>query len=476
MPPAGDVRAGRAFVELGTDASKLLKGLRAAMGRVRKFADDASGVGQRVALFGAGTAGSLVAITRGFRDAGAQLARMRDQTGLSAAALAGLARASADNEVPLETLHASLSALQERIGKGGPEVEAALGRIGLKLEDLRRAGLAGSISLIADGLAALPDEAGRVATSMALMSEGGVRLIPALLAGADGLNAAAQAAHEAGMAMDDDALDAAVALDNGFNALSASTAGLRNAVGGALAEAVIPLVNGLAEAVAGASRWVRENPEVIRTMLHTTTAVGALGAGVVGLAVAVKVLLSPLLLSVGLLAGIAAGGLAATDSLGRTQTGFGALFNSVRIGGQGLATQLAKTWERVSFGIVSFFDFIATGAQNAGRLVFAAMAWVPKKLLEAFRSLLDGMNRILQGMVQLWNDTVGQIAGELQSGQLSTTALDRWIAGLDARQQGFLDRAAQDQAATDARIRQRARLARETIAALNQADLSLIHI
>ena len=414
MPSRSDIKAGSAFVELGTNASKLIKGLRTAMKRVRTFANDASAIGSRVSLFGTAGATGLIAATKQFRDVGAAMDRLRTTTGLGAIALAGLEKAAADNDVSLEQLGTALTKYSNNIGKGGAEVETALGRIGVSIDELRSMSPEDQISLIADRLPKLTTESERVATAMALMGRNGAALIPVFSNGAKGLNDAAKAAQETGQAMDDEALDAAVKLDIAFNDLSSASLGVGRAIGEALGTTISDLVGGVTNVVVGIAAWIKNNPDLVRTILNVSVAVGVLGAGVAALAVTFLAATSPIGITIALLAAVGASALAVTDMLGITSTGFSDLFNSIRIDGQGLGTWLTKFWtfvlqgwENLRFGIASAWDWLVTKAANAGDRIYDAFAWIIEPLRELFGDLVDWLIGAFRKVVGWVQDLVG---------------------------------------------------------------------
>lgn len=438
---SGDVRAGKAFVALGTDDSRLRRGLTAALGRVRSFVSAASSIGSGGALFsgltGALSTSAFVSAIRGFSDAGAELARLQKQTGLSARALSGLARAAADNDVDFGTMRKSLTALQKGIANGGPEVEEAFARIGVGLEQVRRMQPDQVLDLLADGLPKIEDESIRAATALTLLGRSGVEMLPALERGAAGLTASYEAAKRAGEAFDQDTLDAANRLDDALDGLAGSTRGLRNAIGESLTPTIAPLVDALSAAVQGVSAWIQKNPEAVRSAFGLAIGVTALAASVAGLVAATWALTSPVTLTIGLLAGLGGAALAATDALGHTNTGVGDLFNSIRVGGHGLGTWFGsffakweREWDFLVTGVKLAWSYLSTEAQNVGSRIYSKLVWVPRALLEAFRSSVNAISSVLTGFADAWNATLGTITDTIDVKPIGTATVDRWIASL----------------------------------------------
>lgn len=491
-----DILAGKASVELATDDSKLIRGLQAGLARLRTFASDAGAIfdqvgaiGRRVALFGAGATTGLVAIAKSFADTGAEMAKLQKQTGLSAKSLSGLSRAAADNDVPFEGVRKGLTALQKATSNGGAAVEEAFARIGTTLEDFRKLSPDAGIAQIANGLSRITNEADRTATATDLLGKSGANLLPIFKDGAAGLDAAFAAAAAAGEAFTDKMLAAADKLNDAFDKLAGSMKGFRNVLGEALAPAVGPLVDALGNAVQRVTAWTEKNPELARGILGLTVGMTALGAGVWGVATAFGgaavaagvfaailstvalpvVLIGTLLLAIPVLiievlAYLAVAALAVTDVLGITKTGFGDLFNSIRVGGQGLGTWLGKLWtfigqgwEQLSFGISSGFDFVWTAAKLVARGIYDAFALTIELLSALFESFFGGLADTFQLVFGVVASTVKSIVKTI-GGVLSVLSavaakkLDEAEAKATGQSKTFSDRQAERRKERDAAI------------------------
>jgi len=84
---AGNIRAGKAFVELGANDTKLVRGLKAAQAKLRAFGAAVQGIGLRMMAFGAAGLAPLTLAVKHFASAGDTLDKMSKRTGLSAEAL-----------------------------------------------------------------------------------------------------------------------------------------------------------------------------------------------------------------------------------------------------------------------------------------------------------------------------------------------------------------------------------------------------
>ena len=108
MAESSAIRAGRAFVELFVDNSKLVRGLRAAEAKVVKFGQNIQAIGRQLFTIGAAVGGVLAVAAKGFASWGDSLSKMSGRTGVSAQALSELAYAAQQSGTDVATLEASL--------------------------------------------------------------------------------------------------------------------------------------------------------------------------------------------------------------------------------------------------------------------------------------------------------------------------------------------------------------------------------
>ena len=90
MPSARGIRAGRAFVELFADDSKLVRGLRRAEKRLKAFGDRIRNFGLKIAGLGTAMLTPMLGAAKAFSSMGDQVAKMAKRTGLSVEALSEL--------------------------------------------------------------------------------------------------------------------------------------------------------------------------------------------------------------------------------------------------------------------------------------------------------------------------------------------------------------------------------------------------
>lgn len=450
MANAAGVRAGRAYVELGVNDSAFLKSMRSGMAQLRQFGAGMMTLGTQMTLLGAGIVAPLVASVKSFADAGAGIARLQQKTGLGLDALNGLAEAARQADLPIDVLSATMRHLEKSIGDGTKQTEDAFNRLGTSSAQLTKMSPEAALGLLADRLKQVTDVNEKAALAQTLFGRSGTELIPILDRGSAGLNALADAARKNGTALNGLALAAAMRLHDAFKGLEDSLLALRNALGPALETAFVPLLNGLSMAAQALAQWVAKNPEQVQAFFNLALGVGALGVAFTLLGAAIYAAMSPAILATAAITGIGLALLAVSDVLELTQTGFGNLFNAIRIDGTGLGTwfgaftvQLAKIWNELATDMEASWDAFVNGAKNAGSYIYQALVWVPQKLLEAFRYMVDKAGDALNSLAGVWNDTLGKVTGKTIDIKFGSAGVfDDTITNMQAKQnQISLDRA-----------------------------------
>ena len=122
------IRAGRAFVELFADDSRLVRGLRAAEKKLKTFGDSIRNFGLKMMGLGAAVLTPLVAAGRVFAGMGSEIADLSVRTGVGVEALSELGYAAEQSGTSLRALGQTLFRMNRRIANAatgsGPAVRA----------------------------------------------------------------------------------------------------------------------------------------------------------------------------------------------------------------------------------------------------------------------------------------------------------------------------------------------------------------
>jgi hypothetical protein len=199
--------------------------------------------------------------------------------------------------------------------------------------------------------------------------------------------------------------------------ITAATA-MKAQIGGILGQALSPYIQGISTAITAASEWIAQNPEIVATVADLAIGFTALGGAIAFVGAVLVALTSPAAAVIGIFLGIVGAILAVTDVLGVTDTGFGDLFNSIRIGGQGLATWMGKLWsylvegwEHVSFVIRTAFDAIWTPLKFVAESIYEMFEPVISWLVEAFEMAFGWILNAVQAVAGLISDTIDWVIG-----------------------------------------------------------------
>jgi len=134
MAKSNAIRAGRAFVELFADDTKLVRGLRAAEKKLKAFGTAISRMGRQMVGLGAAVLTPLVAVSKAFAAMGDAMGKMSKRTGFSTEALSELSFAAQQSGTTIETLEGGVRKMQRTIsdaGQGSKSAADALGMLGL---------------------------------------------------------------------------------------------------------------------------------------------------------------------------------------------------------------------------------------------------------------------------------------------------------------------------------------------------------
>ena len=181
MAAAQGIRAGRAFVELFADDTKLVRGLRSAEKRLKAFGASVQSIGTKIFGLGAAAIAPLLATTNVFAELGDQLAKMSARTGISVESLSELGYAAEQSGADMETLEGGVRKLQKflvSVAEGSDSALSVLSSLGLTLADLSRLTPDKQFELLADRISQIQDPAIKAAMAMEVFGKTGTVVAP----------------------------------------------------------------------------------------------------------------------------------------------------------------------------------------------------------------------------------------------------------------------------------------------------------
>lgn len=258
------VRAGKAFVEIGGDDSKLRKALQSATARLTSFGNVMLKIGGSFAGLGASMLTPMLAAVKSFESAGSELNDMSVRTGASVEALSALKYSAEQTGATLADVETGIKKTQKALvdaAEGGTAQAEAFDKLGLNLTALQAMNPDQQFEAVAKSLAAIEDPATRTALAMELWGKSGTKLLP--LAGQidelrnkfislGGVMTAAQAG-------------AADALGDQFGDLNVAIMSVARNIGAALAPRILEITQTATAAAKVFGDWVKEHKETIVT-------------------------------------------------------------------------------------------------------------------------------------------------------------------------------------------------------------------
>lgn len=424
---SGAIRAGRAFVELFGDDSKLVRVLNQASKKVKAFGTGLMSIGGSLMAGGMAIAAPIAAAVKEFSDFGSALNDMSARTGVSVESLGELGYAAQLAGADLDTLESGIRKMQKNLGKAGEvskDAAASLAEIGLNAEELQAMAPEEQFQAIADGISGIEDSTKKSAIAMALFGKSGTMLLPML----DGLAETREEARRLGLVLSTADASAADKLSDTLDTLWASIKGVGMQIGAALAPSITDLAAGITENVAKVIAWVKANKDLIVTVAKIVGWVIAGGAALVALGGTIYVV------------GMALGGLASIAGVigsafslvvgvfGFIATAFGAILSPLGLlvaGLIGLATYFTATgqagewigdilgWLGESFGwlkdtALKVWNAISTAIASGDIAAAFNVAWTSIKVIwTSGTSWLYQKWAAFKGwFLQVWNEAV----------------------------------------------------------------------
>jgi len=280
MTSTQGIRAGRAFVELFADDSKLVRGLRAAQAKIKAFGVNVRDFGLKLMGLGAAMLAPLAASAKYFSGYGDQVAKMAKRTGVSTETLSELRFVASQTGTEFETLENAFRKMQRSIydaGRGLSTQTDALADLGLKYEDFVGLSPEQQFKLLADAISKVEDPTTKAAIAMSLFGRTGTNLLPMFAAGAEGIEQLQEEARRLGLTMSGEDAKAAEDFTDAMDRLwKVVKMGVFN-VGAALAPALQRLAGVLTSVATYVSNWIKQNREVIVTVAKVAVIVLAAG-------------------------------------------------------------------------------------------------------------------------------------------------------------------------------------------------------
>lgn len=408
MASVGDIKAGRAYVEIGAEDSQLVKTLASDARQLQKWGGAIRGLGLQLAGAGAAVLGPLAVAGASFASHGEELERSSKKTGLSVEATSTLGYAAEQTGTDHEALEVGIAKMSKTLTQaagGSKTANAALEQLGLSVQDLNNLSQEDRLKKLADGITGIQDPAARTAAAMGVFGKGGAALLPLLTQGSAGIAAMQDRARALGLQWSGEEAEAGAKFSHVLKDLWAVLQHGVDVVGSAVAPVLTKLAQYITAAAVAATRWVREHKTLIATAAAVAAGVVAVGAALVGIGTAVSVV------------GIA---------LGTVASGFGLLLSLVGA----IVSPVGLVVAALAVGTVAFFKFSQTGAAvgnaivGAFRQVYESIKFVFENTSSLSEAWAAAQTEAGTFILQAWASIKGFLLN-LWAG-LKDTALNLW--------------------------------------------------
>ena len=289
---ASSIRAGRAYVELGTQDDFLKAGLDKAKRMLQTWGAAVTAAGSSLIGLGAGIVTPLVGAAMAFGQMGTELSHLSARTGIGIEDLSTLGFAAQQSGVSVEMLAHGLMHLARTTAtaaNGGQEATQALAMLHLRAADLVNLAPDQQLSKIADAISAIGNPTQKAAAALAVFGRSGTQMLPLLNQGAAGLAEFRRQAQAAGLAWSGEDAAAAVKLTQATNLLTASFHKAVAVLGGAIAPLLIDFVAWVTPIIKNTADWLKANSGLIRSLFQIGLGIAAAGAALVAVGAALQV-------------------------------------------------------------------------------------------------------------------------------------------------------------------------------------------
>lgn len=415
---ASEIKAGGAFVEIGAKTGGLDKALNSATANLQAFASGISSLGAKLAGIGAAMTVPLIGAAKHVADLAEETDNFQKKTGASLAGFAGLKALADGAGISMETVGSGLRKMQVGINDNSKETAAAFARLGTSAAELKGKTPEQAFALLGDRLNMLTDQNEKAAVAQDVFGRAGVDLLPILAAGSRGMAEATVTAKRLGNVLSQEQLDAALKADAAFDELALALRGFSNTIGSAVIPLITPLVKAFTEIIARTRQWIDENEDMVKAFFNVGAALATVGTAFMVLGAAISAALSPAILASVAILGVGTALLAVTDILGVTKTGFGDLFNSIRVDGVGLGTwitafgnSVAQVWLTIEEIALDAWGGIQLGAELAIRSLESGFTILARAVVTPFEWMVDSIVDSFNLIIEAYNAVAAKLGG-----------------------------------------------------------------
>ena len=273
----GAIRAGKAFVEVYADGTRLASDFKKIGNQFKAFGAGISAIGLKIMGVGTAITAPFAAAIKHFMDAGDQLDKMAARTGVSTNALSELGFAAEQSGASISEIEKSIRKMQRTImdaASGEKTYVDALKAANVAYKDLQGQSPESQFEKIADGINNIADPTAKAAAAMEIFGRSGTMLLPML----GSVHALREEARELGLSIGPEQAKQAAVMTDAWNRLKRSTMAVFFNIGSAVADS--GFLDAVTNSIKFVSRWVKANGDILRTVAKVGAGLVAGGAAV----------------------------------------------------------------------------------------------------------------------------------------------------------------------------------------------------
>lgn len=281
MAGAGDIQAGRAYVELFTKDGSLYTGLNKAQTRFRNFGVAITAIGSKIAAISAAAIAPFAFAGKMFVDTGDKLDDLSQKTSINVESLSALRYVAELTGNSLEDMTKGLvkgQKLVEAASTGNKAAAATLKDLGLNAKDLIKLAPDKLFAKLVDAVSKIENPNKRAAAAMEVFGKGAATMGELIKKGGPEIERLAKEAENLGLIMSSE--DAAAAAE--FND---ALYGLRQQIGFLIGVGFAPwlrdVTGWLTQSAGRAAKFMKVNQDLTRTIVKMIAVVGAVGIGLI---------------------------------------------------------------------------------------------------------------------------------------------------------------------------------------------------
>jgi len=286
MSTSGAIKAGRAFVELFADDSKLVSGLKKAKAKLSAFGAGVRESGMKLVGVGAALIAPMLGAAKAFAESGSALALMSERTGISVESLSQLSYAAQMSGLSVEDFEKALFKMQKMMGEAATSGKSTcdeLSNLGLTFADIKGLNPEQQFKAVADRISKIKNPTERAAAAMSIFGRSGAMLLPMMEKGAAGIDELMQAADALGLTMSSTDAQAAHDLERAMQTVWVVLKKVYATIGAALAPVLMKVAGYILDVAQRARAWIEANQELIVTVFKVAAGIIAAGAALVAI-------------------------------------------------------------------------------------------------------------------------------------------------------------------------------------------------